>query len=34
MSQRLPVNGFKWMEQLPEPDERFIKNYDEYNDKR
>ena len=25
MSQRLPVNSFEWMEQLPEFDERFIK---------
>ena len=33
MSQRLPVNGFEWMEQLSEFDERFIKNYDENNDK-
>ena len=31
MSQRLPVNGFEWMEQLTEFDERFIKNYDENN---
>ena len=33
MSQRLPVNGFEWMEQLSEFDERFIKIYDENNDK-
>ena len=33
MSQRLPVNGFQWMEQLFEFDEHFIKNYDENNDK-
>ena len=33
MSQRLPVNGFEWMEQLPEFDECFIKNYHENNDK-
>ena len=33
MSQRLPINGFEWMEQLSEFDERFIKNYDENNDK-
>ena len=33
MSQRLPVNGFEWMEQLSEFDERFIKNYDENSDK-
>ena len=25
MSQRLPVNGFEWMEQLSEFDEWFIK---------
>ena len=30
MSQKLPVNGFKWAEELSEFDERFIKNYDEY----
>ena len=34
MSQRLPVNGFQWMEQLSQFDERFIKSYDENNDKR
>ena len=33
MCQRLPVNGFEWMEQLSKFDERFIKNYDENNDK-
>ena len=33
MSQRLPVNGFEWMEHLFEFDKRFIKNYDENNDK-
>ena len=33
VSQKLPVNGFEWMEQLSEFDERFIKNYDENNDK-
>ena len=27
------VNGFEWIEQLFEFDERFIKNYDENNDK-
>ena len=26
MSQRLPVNGFEWMEQLSEFDQRCIKN--------
>ena len=34
MSQRLSVNGFEQMEQLSQFDERFIKNYDENNDKR
>ena len=33
MSQRLPVNGFEQAEQLYEFDERFMKNYDENNDK-
>ena len=33
MSQRLPVNGFEQMEQLSEFDGRFIKKYDENNDK-
>ena len=33
MSQRLPINGFEWMEQLSEFDERFIKNCDGNNDK-
>ena len=33
MSQRLPVNGSECIEQLSEFDERFIKNYDENNDK-
>ena len=33
ISQRLPVNGFEWMKKLFEFDERFIKNYDENNDK-
>ena len=33
MSQRLPVNSFEWMKQLPEFDERFIKHYDENNNK-
>ena len=32
--QRLPVNGFELMEQLSEFDERFIKKYDENNNKR
>ena len=29
MSQRFPVIGFQWMEQLSEFDERLMKNYDE-----
>ena len=33
MSQKLPVNGFEWVEELSEFDERFIKNYDVNSDK-
>ena len=33
MYQRLPVNGFEWMEQLSEFDKCFIKNFHENNDK-
>ena len=33
MSQKLPVNGFKWINDVSEIDEKFIKNYDEDNDK-
>ena len=33
MSQKLPKNGFEWMEQLSEFDERLTKNYDENNNK-
>ena len=33
MSQKLPVNGFEWVEELSEFDERFIKNYHENSDK-
>ena len=33
MSQKLPVNGFKWVEDTSEINEEFIKNYDENNDK-
>ena len=29
MSQKLPINGFEWVEELSEFDERFIKNYNE-----
>ena len=34
MSQKLPVNGFKWVKDTSEINEEFIKNYDENNDKR
>ena len=33
MSQKLPVNDFKWIEDTSKIDEEFIKNYDENNDK-
>ena len=33
MSQKLLVDGFEWAKKLSEFDERFIKNYDEDNDK-
>ena len=33
MSQKLPVNGFKWIEDTSKINEKFIKNYDENNDK-
>ena len=33
MSQKLPVNGFKWIEDTSEINEEFIKNYDENSDK-
>ena len=33
MSQELPVNDFKWLEDTSEINEEFIKNYDENNDK-
>ena len=33
MSQKLPVNGFKWVEGISKRNEEFIKNYDENNDK-
>ena len=33
MSQKLPVNGFKWIKRLSKFDELFIKNYDENSDK-
>ena len=33
MSQKLPVNGFKWAKKLSKFYECFIKNYDENSDK-
>ena len=33
MSQKLRVNGFKWINDVTEIDEKFIKNYDEDSDK-
>ena len=33
MSQKLPVNDFKWIEDTSKKNEEFIKNYDENNDK-
>ena len=33
MSQKLPVNDFKWVEDILRINEEFIKNYDENNDK-
>ena len=33
MSQKLPLNGFEWVEELSEFDERFIKNYNENHEK-
>ena len=33
MSQKLPVNGFKWINDVTEMDGKFIKNYDEDSDK-
>ena len=32
MSQKLPVNSFKWVEKLSRFNERFIKNYNENSD--
>ena len=29
MSEKLPVDGFEWVVDIPEIDENFIKNYDE-----
>ena len=33
MSQKLPVNGFKWIEDTSRISEKFIKNYNENNNK-
>ena len=33
MSQKLPVNGFKWVNDVTEINEEFITNYDENSDK-
>ena len=33
MSQKLPVNNFKWVEDISKINDEFIKNYDEINDK-
>ena len=33
MCQKLPVNGFKWVNDVSEMNEEFIKYYDENNDK-
>ena len=33
MSQKLPVIGFKWIKNVTETDEKFIKNYNEDSDK-
>ena len=33
MSQKLPINCFKWIEALSEFNESFIKNYDENSDR-
>ena len=33
MSQKLPINGFKWVKLLSKFDETFIRNYDENSDK-
>ena len=33
MSQKLPVNNFKWVKNKPKIDQKFIKSYDEDSDK-
>ena len=32
VSQKLPANGFKWLEELSKFNERFIKGYNENSD--
>ena len=32
MSQKLPVNGFKWVKNISQFNESFVKNYDENSD--
>ena len=34
MSKKLPVNDFKWLENISEFDESFIKSYNEESDER
>ena len=34
MSQKLPVNGFKWINDVSQIDEKLLKNYDENSHKR
>ena len=34
MSQKLPVDGFKWINELSKLDENFMKNYDKNSNKR
>ena len=33
MSQKLSIDGFEWVKELPKFNESFIKNYDENSDK-
>ena len=33
MSEKLPINGFKWVKNLSKRNENFIKSYDENSDK-
>ena len=32
ISQKLPINGFTWVEDLSKPNESFMKNYDKNSD--